>query len=184
MGALTSKASTLDQELFIAVVGYTNDDGIIIEGGKLEKINELLNEGAQLSVNQSGQSAIHEAASRGFDSVLEVILKHHPDALNPVIKTPAGKKPGRSPLRSALMSGHKSTIELLIKKGASNPFYDLVVSHATSDLYDFTFDIYVKEHGKEKLIESVKKDSKMLSDAKRENIPKDKLPTIAEWTKR
>merc|ERR1712243_264028 len=185
MGNLSSQQK-LDQDLYTAVVGYTNEDGILIEGGNLEKIEKLLEQGAQLSVADKGQSAIHEAAARNLDSVLEAIIKHHPDAINAkrIGKGKMSKKMGPTPLKSALMGGHKSTIELLIKKGASNPFADLVESHANSDLYDFTFSVFEKEHGKEKLIASVKNDSKKLSDNKRENIPKDKLTLIADWTRK
>ncbi|KAK2743317.1 hypothetical protein FQN55_007514 [Onygenales sp. PD_40] len=72
------------------------------------------------SVDGNGAAAIHHAAERGLDKIVQMLLEL---GVNPCRK----QHDGQNPLDLALANGHGSIAELLIKHGAS--YYD--VHHST-----------------------------------------------------
>ena len=94
--------------------GYTDEDGILHEGGDLQRVKDLLEEGATLSyINRyTQQTALHEAAARGYNPIVKAILDKYPDAINLRGK---GFHSKTTPLRTAIMNERRMTVKILLK---------------------------------------------------------------------
>jgi ankyrin repeat protein len=111
------KQKELDQKLFDELFTGNNDELVAIE---------LINEGATNDYcNGDGWTALHWACFTGKDSVVVKILEKYPEEIEAKRTRSTGF---RTPIGAAFEWENYKTAKLLLKKGANNVIWNLLLS--------------------------------------------------------
>jgi len=174
-----SQKKEQDQELYFTVRGYVDEEGKFVNGGTGDSeatAKTMILDGARpFWRDQLGNNVMHEAAARGLNETVKLILKLYPECLE------IEGQYDNTALTMAMMKDQRDTIKLLIDQRAANPFFHLVKGHINEDLFNFTLNYYEEVYGEDGLKDMVKNCDKLIRDEDREEaVPANCKQRVAE----
>ena len=102
----------LNEALLKAVAGYHSETLGWTEGGDLDEIEQLIEQGASLDyVDENGNNAYHEACNKGQLETIECLLDYFPEVLN------QRNKYNRTAASIAATGKHLETFAWLVSRG-------------------------------------------------------------------
>lgn len=110
-----------------------------VESNDVEKLRELSQSGVSLDEKsgEQGETALHVAASKGFDAAVEVLLEHRADL-------ELTTQNGETPLHKAAFEGHPLVVKTLVVHGANV---------GSANQYGYTPFVWAVRNGHEQTVE-------------------------------